>query len=147
MGLFDQVVGMAGGLMGGGTQGEAGEGGAAGGGGIGAVVQMLQNQGGIGAVLGKFQESGLGGLAASWQGDGANAPVSADQVQDALGSGPIAEVAQKLGISPQDAASHISQYLPQIMDHLTPGGEPAEGGALGGLLGGLMSRFGGGHPA
>ncbi len=146
MGLFDQVAGMAGGLMGGGAQGEGAQGGEAAGG-LGAIVQMLQNQGGVGAVLGKFQQSGLGGLASSWQGDGANAPVSPDEVQSVLGSGPIAEVAQKLGIDPQEAASHISQYLPQIMDHLTPGGQPAEGGALGGLLGGLMSRFGGGRPA
>ena len=142
MGLFDQVAGMAGSFMGG---AEGQEGGAVGGG-LGAIAQMLQNQGGVGAVLGRFQESGLGHLAASWCGDGANAAVSPDQLQAVLGSGPIAEVAQKLGISPDEAASHISQMLPQVMDHLTPGGQPVEGG-LGGLLGGLMGRFGGAQPA
>lgn len=146
MGLFDQLAGMAGGMMGGDPRGEGAAGGAAAGGGLGAIVQMLQNQGGVGAVLGKFEESGLGGVASSWRAEGANAPVSPDQVQAALGSGPIAEVAQKLRIDPGEAAAHISQYLPQIMDHLTPGGQPAEGGALDGLLGGLMSRFGGPRP-
>ena len=124
--------------------GQAAAGGAGMGGIAGAIFQMVQNQGGVGAVLSKFHEQGLGGLASSWQGEGANAPVSPDQVQGALGSGAIAEIAGKLGMDPQQASGLVAQYLPQVMDHLTPGGQPAEGAGLAGMLGGLMSRFGGG---
>ena len=166
MGLFDQIAGMAGGMMGGGAQGGQGqqpaEGeapggqqgmglgamGGAGGGGIAAeIFSMVQSQGGVGAILSKFHANGMGEQAASWQGDGANASVSPDQVQSALGSGPISEIAGKLGVDPQQAAGMVSQYLPHVMDHLTPGGQPAEGAGMAGMLGGLMSRFGGGGEA
>lgn len=166
MGLFDQIAGMAGGLMGQGApggqpaEGEAPSGqpgggaglgglgalGGAGAGGIaGAIFQMVQSQGGVGAILSKFHAQGMGDQAASWQGEGANAPVSPDQVQGVLGSGPIADIAGKLGIDPQQASGLVAQYLPHVMDHLTPGGQPAEGAGMAGMLGGLMSRFGGGE--
>ena len=161
MGLFDQIAGMAGGMMGGGAQGgqpaegeaPAGQpgmaalGGAGAGGIAGEIFQMVQSQGGVGAILSKFHANGMGDQAASWQGDGANAPVSPDQVQSALGSGPIAEIAGKLGMDPQQASGLVAQYLPHVMDHLTPGGQPAEGAGMAGMLGGLMSRFGGGAEA
>ena len=119
--------------------------GGAGAGGIaGEIFQMVQSQGGVGAILSKFHAQGMGDQAASWQGDGANAPVSPDQVQSALGSGPIAAIAGKLGMDPQQASGLVAQYLPHVMDHLTPGGQPAEGAGMAGMLGGLMSRFGGG---
>lgn len=153
MGLLDQIAGMAGGMMGqgggaaGGQPGE-GEAPAGGAGGIaGAIFQMVQSQGGVGAILSKFHANGMGEQAASWQGDGANAPVSGDQVHSALGAGAISEIAGKLGMDPQQASGLVAQYLPQVMDHLTPGGQPAEGAGMAGMLGGLMSRFGGGGAA
>ena len=135
MGLLDQLEGAAGGMLG-------GQGGGAQGGALGAILQMVQSQpGGIGGILSKFQGAGLGGVAQSWISGGQNQPVSPDQVQDALGPGPIGDLASRMGVSHQEAAGHLSQFLPQIMDHLSPGGQaPADGGA--GMLGGLLSKFG-----
>ena len=55
----------------------------------------------------------------------------------------VQELAAKLGISPSDAASHLSSLLPGIVDHLTPNGEVPEGGLAGvglDLVKGLLSR-------
>ena len=136
MGLLDQL-GAASGMLGGQAQGGGGQSGA-----VGAILQMLQSQpGGIGGVLSSFQQKGLGGLAQSWIQPGTNQPVSPGQVQDALGPGAVGDVASRLGVSHEEAAGHLSQFLPQIMEHLHPGGQaPQDGGA--GAIGGLLSRFG-----
>ena len=111
---------------------------------MGAVLQMLQGQsGGIGGVLSSFERAGLGGVAQSWIHEGPNQAVSPDQVSQAL-PGPVGELAGKLGVSHQEAAGHLAGILPQIMDHLSPGGQAPADGGLGGL-GGLLSQFGGGR--
>jgi len=85
--------------------------------------------GGVGGLLQAFQQQGLGGVVNSWVGTGANQAVSPEQVQSALGSEQVQGVASKLGVSPQDASSHIAQWLPAIIDHLTPNGQVPAGGS------------------
>ena len=110
------------------------------------VTAMLSNDGGhggLGGLVAKFQGAGLGDAMSSWIGGGPNKPVSGEEVTSALGSGTIADVAAKLGVSHSEAAEQLSQMLPNIINHLTPGGEaPAQGlgnsGDLMGMLGGLL---------
>ena len=132
MGLLDQLGGGLLGASGAGGQGQI----------VGAVLQMLQGQpGGVGGVLSGFERAGLGGVAQSWIHEGPNQPVSPDQVTQALGPGPVGDLASRLGVTHQEAAGHLSQLLPQIVDHLSPGGQaPGDGGL--GALGGLLSHFG-----
>jgi uncharacterized protein YidB (DUF937 family) len=85
--------------------------------------------GGVSGVLEAFQKQGLGGVVNSWVGTGANQAVSPQQVQSALGSQQVQEVASKLGVSPQEANSHIAQWLPAVIDHLTPNGQVPAGGS------------------
>ena len=110
------------------------------------VTGMLSNDGGhggLGGLVAKFQGAGLGDAMSSWIGGGPNQPVSGEEVTSALGSGAVADVAAKLGVSHGEAAEQLSQMLPNIINHLTPGGEaPAQGlgnsGDLMGMLGGLL---------
>lgn len=142
MGLLDSVLGGVLGSMGGGQQGAAGGGNAAL---INVVVGMLANgsaHGGLGGLLEKFQQGGLGDVAASWVGTGQNLPVSADQISNVLGGDTIGALAQQLGMGHGDLAGQLSQILPQVVDHLTPGGQAPQGG-LGGvadILGQLMRQ-------
>jgi uncharacterized protein YidB (DUF937 family) len=133
MGLFDQIAGQVGGLLGGGEGG---------GGALGGLGGLIEQQGGVAGLVEAFNKAGLGGVAQSWVQSGANLPISADQLTAALGSGPVAEFAQKLGIDPQEAASHLSELIPQVVDHLTPNGE-VQSGAVGALEG-LLDKFKGG---
>jgi uncharacterized protein YidB (DUF937 family) len=117
------ILDMAGQLMGGGAQG----GNAAI---LQAVLGMVNNHpGGISGLVQSFEQQGLGGVVQSWIGSGQNQPVSGEQVQSALGSDKIQEVAAKLGISPVAASSTVAQYLPQVVDHLTPNGQTPPNGS------------------
>ena len=116
-------------------------------GGNAAVLNTLLNlvnshPGGIGGLLQAFQQQGLGGVVSSWVATGANQPVSADQVQSALGSEQVQDVASKLGVSTQEASSQIAQWLPSVIDHLTPNGQvPAGGSNLLEMGAGLLKAF------
>jgi uncharacterized protein YidB (DUF937 family) len=162
MGLLDSVIGAA---LGGGQQGGAAGGGLGnilgsllgggqqGGGGlnaqlINAAIGMLANgsaQGGLGGLAAKFQQAGLGDAMNSWVGTGANQPVDADQVTNALGNDTISDLASQLGMSHGDAAGQLSQILPGLIDKLTPNGQAPAGGLgnagdLIGMLGGLLNQ-------
>ena len=123
MGLFDSVAGGLGQMLGG-QQAQAGAGDNPM---LQAVMGLLGNSGGLGGLLEKFQQGGLGSLAQSWVSTGANLPISAEQIQQVLGSGALGDIAGKLGMQPDQAASALSQALPDIVDKLTPNGQlPAE---------------------
>ncbi len=113
----------------------------------GSVLGMLTSgQGGVQGFVQAMEQQGLGHLAASWVGNGANLPISPEQVQSVLGDAKLQELAAQHGLNVQELTSHLAQILPVAVDKLTPGGAvPAAGGAggLGGLLGGLL---GGNNP-
>ena len=144
MGLLDSVLGAAGAMMGGNQQQQ--------GGGLGAllpvVVGMLANDsklGGLGGLLEKFNQAGLGDVAKSWVGTGENAPVTGDQIGQVLGGDVLGDLASKLGMSHSDAAGSLAQMLPGIIDKLTPHGQAPAGslgnsGDLMGMLGGLLGK-------
>ena len=125
MGLLDQLAGQVLGGMGSGS----------GGGGqadlLKIVMSLIQNQeGGLGGLLGKFNQAGLGQQAASWVSTGANMPISGDQLQSALGGDAIGQIASKLGMSSGDASGALAKLLPGLIDQLTPQGQVTEGDAL-----------------
>ena len=160
MGLLDSVLSAAAGSMMGGNQqqqpqagGLGGLGGLLGGlGGLGAllpvVVGMLGNDsqhGGLGGLLEKFNQAGMGDAAKSWVGHGDNAPISGDQLGQVLGGDMMGDIAAKLGLSHGDAAGQLANVLPGLIDKLTPHGQvPAGGlgnsGDLMGMLGGLLGK-------
>jgi uncharacterized protein YidB (DUF937 family) len=84
---------------------------------------MVQQQGGIGAVLGKLQNGGLGSHTASWVGTGANLPVTGDQLHQALGADALGGLAAKLGVNSQQAGHVLSQVLPELVNQLSPSGQ------------------------
>jgi uncharacterized protein YidB (DUF937 family) len=154
MGLLDSVLGSAMGALQGGGQGGGGNAmlmqvigallqGQGGGGGGGAMAGL----GGLGGLLQQLQQGGLGEAAQSWVSTGQNLPVSPDQLQAALGADRIDALAQQAGMPAADLSSQLAQYLPQVVDQLTPGGQLPEasggadlGGLLGNVLGGLLKR-------
>jgi len=78
--------------------------------------------GGVRGLVQQFHANGLGDIVNSWVGSGANQAISADQIQQVLGSDKINAIASKFGISPEDASGKLAQILPSIIDKLTPGG-------------------------
>jgi uncharacterized protein YidB (DUF937 family) len=78
--------------------------------------------GGLGGLLNKLQQGGLGNVANSWVGSGQNQPVSPGQLGSALGPSIIKMLAQKSGLSEEEITKQLSQVLPGVVDKLTPGG-------------------------
>jgi len=87
-----------------------------------AVDHLIERHGGVAGMVSQLQQQGLGNAVKSWVTTGPNQPVSADQLHQALGAGAVAELAAKLGISPQELLARLSQALPTAIDRLTPGG-------------------------
>ncbi len=151
MGLLDSVLGSAMGALAGGGQGAGG----------GVLMQVLGGLmggqggaagglGGLGGLLQQLQQGGLGDAVQSWVSNGQNQPISADQLHSALGGDRVSTMAQQAGMSQDDLMGQLAHMLPQVVDHLTPGGElPTDSGAggasdisasLGGLLSGFLKR-------
>jgi uncharacterized protein YidB (DUF937 family) len=86
------------------------------------ALRMLQQNGGLQGVLGKFQQAGYGDHAQSWIGTGQNMPVTPDILSQIFGQGQLGQIAQQMGMSHDEAAGGLAQALPQVMDHLTPHG-------------------------
>jgi len=78
--------------------------------------------GGLGGLLNKLEQGGLGDVTKSWVGSGQNQPVSPGQLGSALGPSIIKMLAQKSGIPEEELTKQLSQILPGLVDKLTPSG-------------------------
>ena len=74
-------------------------------------------------VLSKFESAGLKDHVASWIGNGKNLPISKEQVEKALGSGQLKEIANKFGIQVEQVSTQLAWHLPAQVDRLTLDGE------------------------
>ncbi|APS34482.1 MULTISPECIES: YidB family protein [Serratia] len=129
MGLFDSVLGN---ILGGGANGGKG---------IDyiAIMQWVEQQGGLQAILDKFRQGQFGDIVGSWLGNGENQPITGDHVQQALGSDAINQLAEKLGVDPAQASSTIAQFLPTVADAASPNGEvQQDSNELGDMVGKLF---------
>ena len=111
MGLFDTLAKQAlGGILGGSSK-------------QGDLLSNLMNQaGGLGGLMQQFQAAGLGETFASWVSKDANQPVLPTQLEAALGSDAVKDLAAKIGFDAKMVLPLMSQFLPQIIDRLTPNG-------------------------
>lgn len=121
MSLLDNVISAATSAMSGGEQGKAVE----------LVTQLVQQNGGnVGDLLSKLQQGGLGDALQSWIGTGSNASVDAAQIQNALG-GSLSNAAAKVGLDTGSASNLLAQYLPNIINAITPNGNAADADGFG----------------
>jgi uncharacterized protein YidB (DUF937 family) len=102
-GLGDLLKGGLGGLLGGGV--------------AGSVLS-----GGLNDLLNQFQQSGHSETAKSWVGTGPNKAISPDDLAGALGADKINALMTQSGMSRDDLLQGLSQYLPQVVDQMTPAG-------------------------
>ena len=116
-GLDAMLGGLAGGGMGA-SQGSGGGGGAL----MNVLLQMMQQNGGLGGLLSQFQQAGHGREADSWVSTGQNEPISGDVLSKVLGSGQLDQIAQQMGMSRGQAADQVASALPDVVNHMTPQG-------------------------
>lgn len=135
MGLFDSVVGNVlnnlGGARGGGNDM------------LQLVMGLIQQNGGLGGLLDKLKQGGLADQVSSWVGNGANLPLSAEQISQALGSGPLAQLAGQFGLNPEEISGGLAKFLPETVNQLTPEGRLPDNANDTDLLGQGLSALAG----
>lgn len=114
MGLLDSILGTASGKTG--APGEANSL-------VGVLGGLLTQSGGLQGLANKFSQSGCGGAFASWVGMGENQSISSDQIQKCLGSDQVKALAAKMGVDPDQASKLLAEFLPKVVDKLTPTGQ------------------------
>lgn len=161
MGLLDEMLG---GLLG--AAGEApmdGRGQTAGGGMssvltalLPVVLGMLANRGGgipqagagpgdmggLGDLLDRFRSTGYGDQANSWVSTGQNLPISPDTIGQVFGAGGLGDIAHRAGVTEQQASEGLSQLVPEVVDHLTPGGQVPDFDQLNSSVDSFLRRMG-----
>lgn len=99
----------------------------------------------LGNLLGQLNNGGLASLAASWLGDGANSPVSSNQITDLLGQSNVSNFAQELGVDEAQASDGLASMIPDLIDGNSKGGSllDAVGGSdmLGSLAKGALGSL------
>ena len=142
MGLFDSLAKQAIGSMLGGNSNPQGD----------ILSGLLSQAGGISGLMDKFNQAGLGDTFSSWVGTGENKAIQPDQLQQILGSDVVAGIAGKVGLDAKTVLPLLSQFLPKIIDKLTPNGAVEESNPSGDQLqnvlasvmkGGIGGFFGG----
>lgn len=114
MGLFDSIAGkVVGKLSGDKSQGVM----------VQVAIKLFHDYGGLSGILDKCKENGLSEQVASWVGNGENLPISAKQMRKVIGSATLSELAAKYDISADEISSRFAEYLPGVVDKLTPDGK------------------------
>jgi uncharacterized protein YidB (DUF937 family) len=118
------VLGGQGGGLGGMLGGLAGGGGGGGGmlGMLMPVVGSLLAGGGLQKIMSGLEHQGAGAQASSWVGKGENQPVSGQQMKEAVGADQVAQIAEKLGVSHDQAAEVLAKLIPHVVDKASPDG-------------------------
>lgn len=91
-----------------------------------------QNQGGggLGGLVDRFREAGLGHVADSWVSTRPNQPVSPEQLQRVFPEEQVQTMARDSGMSTDGFLSQLSEHLPRVVDGVTPNGQLPEEGTV-----------------
>lgn len=111
-----------------------------------AALALIANNGQTGGLHGlveKFQEAGMGSVIRSWISAGPNVALTATQMERVLGEGHLQQIAEETGYTEHEAAEHLSEMLPDLIDQLTPSGQVPQGGV--GNMSVLLDHFMGGY--
>jgi len=83
---------------------------------------IARQPGGIGGFLDRFKAAGFAAEVATWVGGSDAVPLSGQEVEEALGSDVIGEIADEAGISQRFARMILGYAIPKIIGQLAQGG-------------------------
>jgi uncharacterized protein YidB (DUF937 family) len=109
------------------------DGSSAGSGGIGDLLAGLRGMlggeasgaslsGGLGEVVDRFRESPVREAADSWVSTGPNQGLQPDQVEQAIGTDNLRELAKRTGLSREELLVRLAKRIPAAVNELTPDG-------------------------
>ena len=109
-----------------------------------SIIGLINDpqSGGLTGLVEKISAGGLNEQVKSWVSTGQNLPVTGNQIQAALGSSVIQDIASKVGIDSNDITNTLARLLPLVIDKLTPNGQVSSDNTLQTVLTGLSSLLG-----
>jgi len=123
MGMLEDITGTLGGVLG----SNSGENSNL----VNTAFKVLMGKfGGLGGVINSFNNNGLGDTISSWVSTGANKPITENELRKGLGEDNLQEIANQAGIPQEQAASKLTDILPNLIDKLTPNGQVPDGNLL-----------------
>ena len=87
------------------------------------VLGTSGGQGGLSAIVAKLQQSGFGDQVKSWLGNGQNLPITAEQLQQVLGSDTVRQLAAKYNIPVDQITQILAHQIPNAVDKASPDGK------------------------
>jgi uncharacterized protein YidB (DUF937 family) len=90
---------------------------------LGEVLGNGSGQGGLSTIVAKLEQAGFGEQVKSWIGNGQNLPITAEQLQQVLGSDTVKQLAARFNIPVDQLAKVLAQQLPATVDHASPDGK------------------------
>ena len=108
------------------------------------AMDLVKQQGGVGNLINQLQQGGLGDALSSWvSNQSSNLPVSGSDLQNALGSDTVNQIAQKFGVDAGHAGDLLAKVLPDLVDKATPNGtdQDADGFGLDDIASMLLKNF------
>jgi uncharacterized protein YidB (DUF937 family) len=78
--------------------------------------------GDLNGLFAQLQQGGVGAQVQSWLGNGANMPITADQLKAALGNSQVQDIGRYLGLPVDAALNMLSQHLPNVIDQASKNG-------------------------
>jgi uncharacterized protein YidB (DUF937 family) len=85
-----------------------------------AGIGLIEEYGGLQGMLDKFKAIGLTKEVDSWVSKGPNLPITAKHIEQVMGSETVAKAAKKFDIPGKVICSRLAEYLPGVVDQLTP---------------------------
>lgn len=105
---------------------------------VSALSGLLKTENGeldLGALLSQVQSGDLADMAASWLGNGGNAPMSVDNIMNLFGDDQLNDFASQLNIGKTEAADGLSGMIPKLID------AKSEDGNLAGIASGILGKL------
>lgn len=87
------------------------------------VLGSSGGQGGLSTIVAKLQQAGLGEQVKSWIGNGQNLPITAEQLQQVLGSDVVRQLAARYNIPVDQISQILAEQLPKAVDQASPDGK------------------------
>ncbi|CAL78294.1 conserved hypothetical protein [Bradyrhizobium sp. ORS 278] len=87
------------------------------------LKEVLGQDGGLNSIVAKLEQAGFGAQVKSWLGNGQNLPISAEQLQEVLGSDVVRQLAARFNVPVDQLSKILAEQLPLAVDHASPDGK------------------------
>jgi uncharacterized protein YidB (DUF937 family) len=81
-----------------------------------------ETRGGLTGFIEKFNQIGLSETISSWVGSDSNSEISVEQIESALGTAALNDLANQSGVDYETAIAAAAFMIPRVIDELTPEG-------------------------